>query len=118
MPKIFTGAQTKREAEASLYSADCSVSWLRFGVDRDGRTSRAADRRDGRLRWSAWRFRLLVRRPHRRNTLNQRDDLVARQRLVFQQAARERVQIVQTCREDLLRLLVGGIHDASDFRVD
>ena len=38
---------------------------------------------------------VLIRRADRRNALEQRDDLVARQGLIFQQAPRQHIQIRQ-----------------------
>ncbi len=55
---------------------------------------------------------------HRRLALEQVLDLLARQRLVFEQPARDRVQIVDILRQDLARVLEGFIDDAVNFLVD
>src|ERR1043166_428598 len=51
---------------------------------------------------TALRLCLLVRRAPRRDALEQRDDFVARQSLVFEKPARQRVQIVDALARGLL----------------
>ena len=62
--------------------------------------------------------RILIGRAHRRNALEQPEDLVARQGFIFQQTARQQVEVGLAGGEDLLRPRIAFVDDAVDFRID
>src|SRR6202789_3631617 len=121
MPRIFMDrahANKKGGRSLPLYTPSEDLS-SRLRLGRDRRDAGAAAAGGGYAgSWAALRLGLFIRFAHRGNALEQRDDLVARQRLVFEQAQRQHMQVAGPLDEDFLRPAVAVVDDALDFLVD
>src|SRR5438105_2043488 len=92
---------------------------LRFRSDGDGRLPRTAGLRHC-SRWTLLRLRLglLIRGANRTLAAQESVNLVARQRLIFEQAFGEGVQVVDAILQNLFGPIVGLLDDPANFGID
>src|SRR5579872_5957539 len=76
--------------------------WLRGNYGPGSGRTRLAGRRHAGALAPAGHDRVFVGRADRRNTLEQRHDLVARQGFIFKKAARQHIQVALVVGKDLL----------------
>ena len=116
MPRIFMAGSATRNRKGrpkppyldidlpELNDRGCGSGEM-IGPGRAG--ARLAGRRHRRAFAARRQHRILIRRAHRRDALEQRDDLVARQGLIFQQAPRQHIadRLMRSVRMSLARLI-------------
>src|SRR3954471_2470969 len=109
----------RRRNELTTQKNRAALSRLRLG--RDNRPRPSGTRLAGcrhRGAFAAGRHRILIRRTDRWNALEQRDDLITRQGLILQEAARQHVQVALAVGQYLLGPHITFVNDAMNFSID